>query len=153
MARFVFKLNGVLRRREHVEQEKQRELAIVQAQMAALKSELCSLESAVQSNANDLKSNHLTGKLDMHFLAAHRRYSLAMQHKALALAQEMAAQKLRVEAAQKELVEAARQRKILEKLQERQHERWAAELSRREAADIDEIGMQLGAQVQAGKSA
>ena len=38
------------------------------------------------------------------------------------------------------------QRKVMEKLRERQYQRWRAELSRRELAEMDEIGMQLAYQ-------
>jgi flagellar FliJ protein len=145
MARFVFKLEGVLRHRERIEQERQRELAVVQAEMVQLQSELRGFNTEVQSNVAGAR-NQLVGKLDMSYLAAHRRYMLGMQRKIHDLAQRMATQQQRVEEARRALTEATRQKKILEKLRERQHARWTLEQNRKEAAALDELSTQLSYQ-------
>ena len=124
MSKFVFKLAAVLRHRELTEEQRQRELAVQQAEMTRLEVELRRLNESVQSTTNDLRDNHLTGRLDMNFLAAHRRYTLAVQRQAMALVQKMAVQQRLVDDARRALAEAAKQRKILEKLKERRHERW-----------------------------
>ena len=108
-----------------------------------MQAELSAMDDAAKGVSADVRDNRLTGTLDMAFLAAHRRYALAMQRKALALAQRMAAQQQVVDAARRQLAEAAKQRKIIEKLRERQHDRWRGEQSRKESADLDEINMQL----------
>jgi flagellar export protein FliJ len=79
----------------------------------------------------------------MNFLAAHRRYLIAMQRQALSVVQKMAQQQHRVEESRKELAEAAKQRKVIEKLREKHFERWRAALKHRELTEQDEIGMQL----------
>lgn len=145
MARFVFKLEGVLRHRERIEQDRQRELAIVQADMVQLQNELRAFNGEVQRNVAAARGQ-LVGKLDMGYLAAHRRYMLGMQRKVHDLAQRMAAQQQRVDEARRSLVEATKQKKILEKLRERQQERWAAEQNRREAGALDELTTQLSYQ-------
>ena len=144
MPRFVFPLNSVLRHREHAEQERMRELAVCQAEMTRLQNELRALNDSMQNTAADMKTNHLTGPLDVAFLAAHRRYSLAMQRKGQALVQEMARQQRKLDEAQRQLAEAAIERKVIEKLRERQLERWKAEVARKELADADEVGSQFG---------
>lgn len=144
MAKFVFKFDGVLRQREHVETQRQRELAVVQQEMTRLQNELRQLNESVQTSTNDLRSNHLTGRLDMSFLAAHRRFMLAMQRKAMGLVQQIAAVQKRVDVAQAALAEAAKQRKIMEKLKEKSFERWRADLARKEMMENDEIAMQIG---------
>lgn len=143
MPKFVFPLEAVLRHRTRAEQERQRELAVAQAEMSRLQDELKALNEAMQSSSADMKANHLTGSLDVNFLAAHRRYTVAMQRKGLTTVQDMARQRRKVDEAQRLLNEAAKERKIMEKLRERQHERWAAEVGRKEAAGLDEVGMQL----------
>ena len=145
MARFVFKLEGVLRHRERIEQDRQRELAIVQADMVQLQNELRAFNGEVQRNVAAARGQ-LVGKLDMGYLAAHRRYMLGMQRKVHDLAQRMAAQQQRVDEARRNLTEATKQKKILEKLRERQQERWAAEQNRREAGALDELTTQLSYQ-------
>jgi flagellar protein FliJ len=144
MARFVFQLDAVLRQRKLAEEQKQRELAVVQAEMTELETQLRDLDQTVQSTTADVRSNHLTGRLDLNFLAAHRRFTAAMQRKAVALAGQMAAVKVRLEAARAALAEAAGERKILEKLREKREAEWKAAQVRKEMAALDEIGTRIG---------
>jgi len=143
MPKFVFQLDGVLRQRKFVEQQKQREHAERQAVLVKMEGELRGLNEQVQLTNDQVRQNHLTGTLDMNFLAAHRRFLIAMQRQALALVQKMAQQKQKVEEARIELAEAAKQRKVIEKLREKHFERWRAALKHRELTEQDEIGMQL----------
>jgi len=144
MAKFVFKLEGVLEHRRNVERERQRAVAENRAQMTALENQLRDLDQREQQSTQDLRNNRLTGALDMQFIAAHRRFMIAMQRQAMELAQKMAGVQRKLEEAQKELLEAAKQRKVIEKLKEKQLERWRAEMARSEANQMDEIGMQIG---------
>jgi len=143
MAKFVFTLESVLRHRTHAERERMRELALAQAEMTRLQQELKALNDSMQASATDMKANHLTGPIDVAFLAAHRRYTVGMQRKGLSIVQEMARQQRKVDEAQRLLAEAAKGRKVLEKLKERQRDRWATEVHRKELAELDEVGMQL----------
>lgn len=143
MPKFVFKLEAVLRHRKTLEEQRQRELGQVQAEMSRMEGQLRELDETTKNVSEDVRSNRLTGKLDMAFLAAHRRYVLAMQRKALDLAQKMAAHRLVVDAARARLAEAAKERKIIEKLRERQQDRWKTELSRKELEQLQEVNMQL----------
>src|SRR5436305_25110 len=144
MAKFVFTLESVLRHRTHAERERMRELALAQAEMTRLQQELKALNDSMQASATDMKANHLTGPIDVAFLAAHRRYTVAMQRKGLSLVQEMARQQRKVDDAQRLLAEAAKERKVIEKLREKQFERWKEEVTRKEQADADEVGAQFG---------
>lgn len=143
MPRFVFNLEAVLRHRVFAEQERMRDLAVAQGEMTRLQGELKALNDAMRASALDMKSSHLTGSLDLTYLAAHRRYTVAMQRKGLALVQDMARQQRKVEEAQRLLAEAAKERKVIEKLKDRQRERWASEVQRKEMIELDEVGMQL----------
>jgi flagellar protein FliJ len=144
MARFVFSLESVLRHRKHAEQERMRELAACQAGMGRLQNELKALNDGLHANAAEMKANHLTGPLDVAYLAAHRRYTVAVQRKGNLLVQDMARQQRKVEEAQRQLAEAAKERKVIEKLRERQLERWKDEAARKELAEADEVGAQFG---------
>jgi len=142
MARFVFKLAGVLKQRLHEERLRQRELAERQAHVAQLQQQLKGLNERVQSASDDVRNNRLVGKLDMPFLAAHRRFLAAMQRGAVEIVQRMAIAQKQVDEARAVLAEAAKQRKIIEKLRERQIKRWRAEQDRRETIELDEIARQ-----------
>jgi flagellar protein FliJ len=144
MARFVFQLDGVLRQRELAEEQKQRELAVIEAEMTALEAQLRDLDQSVQTTTADVRSNRLIGRLDLNFLAAHRRYLAATQRKALDLAERMAAVRVRLDAARKALAEAARERKIIEKLREKREAEWKAAQARKEMSALDEIGTRIG---------
>ena len=144
MAKFTFQLDGVLRHRTNIEHQRKRELAVIQAQMTAFDAELRALDLSVRASVEDLRKNRLVGRLDLPFLAAHRRFALAMQRKAMGIAEKMAAIQIQVERAKRNLSEASKQRKILEKLRERLHARWREEIERRDVAEMDEIAMRLG---------
>ncbi|MGD0389136.1 MAG: flagellar export protein FliJ [Tepidisphaeraceae bacterium] len=144
MAQFVFQLDGVLRHRTNVEHQCQRELAVIQGRMSALDAELRALDASVRASETDLRTNRLVGRLDLAFLAAHRRFAVAMQRKATEIAQKMSAVQVQLDRAKRNLAEAAKKRKIIEKLRERQLARWREQLQRRDVAEMDEIGMQLG---------
>jgi flagellar FliJ protein len=143
MAKFDFQLESVLRHRMSVEQQKQRALAEVRAVMAQWESRLREFDETVKAATEELRAHRLTGVLDMRFLAAHRRFVLSTERRAMDVVQQMARVQTQVEAAQRELAEAAKQRKIMEKLKERQFERWKAELGKKEAELMDEVGMQI----------
>ena len=143
MAKFVFKLAGVLRQRTHVEQEKMRALATVLKYQSDCENELRRLNESVQETNDDLRRNHLTGVLDMSFLSAHRRFMNAMHRQSIGIQQKLTQARQHVVAARTVLAEAAKQRKVMEKLREKHYERWRAELAAKEFRELDEIGVQL----------
>jgi flagellar FliJ protein len=144
MARFVFRLESVLRQRKRAEQEAQRELAHRQATLVSFQNDLQALDEALRAASDDMRNNHLTGALDLNFLAAHRRFVNAMQRQGMNLVQKIAAAQRAVDEARALLAEAAKRRKVIEKLREKQLARWQQEQDRRETAAMDEIGSQIG---------
>src|SRR4051812_46638703 len=114
MPRFKFQLEGVLEHRKNLEEEKQRALALVLADMHRLKNELVELDQVARKAVADLRENRLTGHLDMSFLAAHRRFTGSVQRKAIAIAKKMALVQRQIDEARSALAEAAKQRKIIE---------------------------------------
>jgi flagellar FliJ protein len=143
MAQFTFKLRAVLSQREMIEQGRQRELAVVEADRVAVQLELKRLDDTVRAAVADLRENQLTGKLNLSFLAAHRRFILATQRQGVLLLQKLDAAQQKVDAARAELAEAAKQRRIIEKLRERQQAAWTEAINKKETAALDEIAMQM----------
>ncbi len=143
MAKFNFKLGTVLRQRELLEQERQRDFAAAQGRLVAEQAELKRLDETVQLALADLRTNQLVGTLNLSFLAAHRRFMLAMQRQGIAqLAKVEAARKV-METARVALMEAAKQTKIIEKLRDRQLAAWNEAAARKETADLDEVATQM----------
>lgn len=143
MPSFTFKLQSVLQHREMLEQEAQRVFAEVSARKAALQVRVKAMDDQVHDVLNDLRANHLTGTLDLVFLAGHRRFMLAMQRQGLELVAQLQALQAEVDSAQAALAEAAKQKKILEKLREKQLARWQESAAAKERAASDEIAMQM----------
>jgi flagellar FliJ protein len=142
MPRFVFKLEGLLRNRRRVERQRQRDLAILQRQARRLEEELRELGAAM-TRANQQARNSLVGRLDLAFLAAHRRYLAVMQRNGQALIQKIASLGPQIEASRQALTAAAKDRKVIEKLRERRRELWLADEAKREQADLDEAANQM----------
>ncbi len=143
MAKFDFKLHAVLRQRDLALQAAQRDFAIVQAEKAIQQAELKRLDETVRAAVADLRENQLIGKLNLSFLAAHRRFMSDMQRKGLVQLQKVEEAEKRVKAARVQLAEASKQKKIIEKLRDRQHAVWAETIARKETAAMDEIATQM----------
>ncbi len=145
MAQFHFSLQSVLNHRTQIEQDKQRALAHLQAQMQQQKTALADLNNSAESDLADLRQNRLTGRLEVSYLTGHRRYMMVVQRRATEMVQRMTLLQRQIDAAHAELVEAAKQRKILEKLRDRQKSRWLADQTRRELAELDDLTMRRAA--------
>jgi flagellar FliJ protein len=143
MAQFKFQLNGVLRHRGNVEHERQRVLAEAQARQVELEFQLRALDEEVRTSNEEMRRSHLTGRLDLSLMAAHRRYLTATQRRAVEIAQRIAVAQKTVEEARLAVVIAARDRKVLEKLRDKQAAVWQADVQRRELAAQDEVAMQM----------
>ncbi|MGA2498503.1 MAG: flagellar export protein FliJ [Tepidisphaeraceae bacterium] len=143
MPKFTFTLDGPLRQRRNLEQMRQRELAIALKVMQDLQDELRTLNDAVRQANEDIRAGHMTGAIDMNFLAAHRRFIMSAQRKGLTLMQRIALAQREVTERRATVVEAAKQTKVLEKLREHQWEAFRVEHARKEFAELDEIGTQI----------
>jgi flagellar protein FliJ len=143
MPQFRFKLKSVLRHREIIEQSKQRDYALALAKVKELQHQLSALNQSMQTTNDDIRQNHLVGRLDVSFITAHRRFLMGMQRKAIEVVSAIAAAQRQADVARIALAEAAKQRKILEKLRDTQQGRWREELSRKEMIAADESAMQV----------
>src|SRR3954471_12943014 len=141
MAQFKFKLAAVLRHREAIEKEKQRDYALALARQKELEDQLKALDQQMQSTNDDVRQNHLVGRLDVSFITAHRRFLLGMRRKAMDLAAALAKAQKETEGARVVMAEAAKQRMVLDKLRERQEQRWREETARKEMMALDEVAM------------
>jgi flagellar FliJ protein len=143
MAKFVFQLQSVLRHRENIERQRQRELGLALAERAMIEDQIRRLDEKAKAAMADLRANHLIGEIDLLFLASHRRFMMAVQRQGTALVDQLRARQKLVDTAQAALSEAMKQKKLLTKLRERQEGRWSAAISRKEIADLDEVATQM----------
>jgi flagellar FliJ protein len=147
MPKFEFSLDAVLQQREWRERECQRQLAVLLGRMSELEGQLRSLDDAVAASNGDLRDGHLTGRIDLAFLAAHRRFVLASQRRAREVMQRMALLTRQIDEARGLLVEASRARKVVEKLRERRLAEWKAKLLASEQQESDDISSKMTTQV------
>jgi flagellar FliJ protein len=133
--KFTFKLEAVLEQRKHVERQRQREVADAQQRILSLQAELDALAAVKRASAKELRHGALTPAT----LAAHQRFAAATRQKGVTLHRSLAHARHELAAAQDVLLEAAKQRKVMEKLRDREQQRWAEQMRRRELAEADEI--------------
>jgi flagellar export protein FliJ len=143
MPQFTFALQPLLKHRERAEQERQRDMALVSAELVAAQGDLRQVERTVVAALTDLRENRLTGPIDLSFLTAHRRFMTAMRRQGVERAERVRLAAGRVAVAQRALAEAAKERKAIETLRDQQLEQWRAERARRQTADDDEIATQM----------
>jgi flagellar export protein FliJ len=143
MAQFNFPLEGVLQHRKMLEHTAQRDAAVAQRALVELQAQLTRLDESVKGVSEDVRQNHLVGRIDVSFITAHRRFLLSMERAALDLARQIAEAQSKVSRAQAALLDAARNRKGIEKLRERHLERWSAGETKRENERLDEAGTQI----------
>ena len=143
MPQFVFQFEAVLQHRQHVEFERQRDLATVQAKMTALESQLRKLDEEVKTSNEIMRRDHLIGSIDTGILVAHRRYLSMTQKQATEII--MAMQKINavLEASRLKLAQAARDRKTMEILHDKYQNQWKLKLLQSQTAEQDEIAMQM----------
>ncbi|MCS7033933.1 MAG: flagellar export protein FliJ [Phycisphaerae bacterium] len=151
MARFRFSLAGLLRHRKQLERQEQRKVAEHQAWVKRLTDELHRMDAQRNSVVQEVRQHHLSGRLDISFLTAHRRYAAAMQRRAVEQARRIVAAQQALDDARTKLVEAARQRKIIEKLREKRYQEWLAQQERAAAVQLDEVGTQMASDSLSGQ--
>ena len=136
MPKFRFALQAVLDQRERVEQQKQRIVAEIEGQRAAVEGRLRELQRAITQEKGEqgekLRAGDVAGARGQ--AAAIVRLAAAAQRVVL----ELAGVHKRLEGARADLLEAAKRRKAVELLRERRYEEWRLDLERRDAAETDE---------------
>ena len=148
MAKFEFRLEALLTHREQIEKEKQRKLAAVGQQIQSVVRHIHETKARIAEENKTLGTRELTGKLDMQYIATEKRF-VGNLHMRIALAMDRLRELEKLQsAARAELLHAAQERKVIEKLRDKQLQAWRQELERKDAAQTDEIGIQLAARGQ-----
>lgn len=140
MKKFRFRLQALLRVREHIEKQKQKKLA--EATQAVLRQtgeldRICGQNIATMDN----KRQKHTGAVSVAEMLIYSRYLLKLRKDNLTGREVLSALRSEEGKRRQKLLEASRDRKIYEKLREHDKERFnknAATLARKEA---DEIGI------------
>ena len=139
MARFVFNLQPVLRQRELVERERQREVAVLERERLAIEAKLRGWQQAIGQERADMRSAHESnnGRLNLDAVRVQSHATLGMVMRAQRAAVELSGVMRRLDAARARLLEAAAARKAIERLRDRRQEHWRSEQKAAEARELD----------------
>lgn len=141
MARFVFKLESVLRHRRSVEDQCQRRLAELLREQMALRNQLENHQQTIRDDKRTM-ADSLVGSVDLGRIRGHAAYVHQSTVRAQQIGFGLVELNRRIELAREELARAVRQRKAVQVLRDRQYRRWLEAHKRREAAELDELGVQ-----------
>jgi len=142
LAKFVFRLESLLRARIAEERARQMELAAVERERVMLEDEIRGYQSTITAEREDMRDRLAPGA-PVQLINVRLQSNAAFHASALAgqAAIRLAGVYRKVEAARRNLLEAAKKRKAVEKLRENRLDEWKAEQKARDAAAIDEMAV------------
>lgn len=140
MKKFRFRLEPLLKLRQHRERERQKEHAEALQKVQAQNQHLAAIDQD-RSRTLERQRSLQTGKLSTSRLLAHSRYLLRLKGDTMTGREVLRSLEQQAERRRQNLVEAARQRQIYEKLRERRKEAYYKESERRETIDNDETAL------------
>ena len=138
MARFRFALQPVLEHREMIAEEKQRLVAGIERERAALEDEIRACQAGLARERGAMRGV-LAAATGLDIGAARTQAAASFRYvtRAQAAVVKLAGAHKRLEAARRELVKATTEKRAVEILRDRRLEEWKAEQARREAAELD----------------
>ncbi|MBL4700433.1 MAG: flagellar export protein FliJ [Phycisphaeraceae bacterium] len=141
MSKFVFKLETVLKQRQTVEDQLQRELAKLMRHRMIFHNQIRAIQTELSDSKGQLTAG-LIGKVDLVSTSQFARFSAQSQLRAQTIVRQLARLENHIVQAQKQLVEAMRQRKALDLLRDKQYQQWKRAQLRREASRLDDLATQ-----------
>jgi flagellar FliJ protein len=145
MARFIFKLEPVLRQRKAIEREKQLALAELERSRVELEDQIRQIQGRLRAEKDTMRDQLTPGaRVDLRGVRMQAGAQLRLVLEAQQAVFKLAGVHRRVEAARAELIEATKARRAVELLRERRFEQWLEEQRRKEASMLDEIAVVRG---------
>lgn len=145
MARFVFRLQSLLRARLAVERQRQVVVAGLERERLVLEDELRAIHRAITAEKMELREQltpNVSGsqvRLDLRGVRFQAVASLRLAARAQQVVLRIAGAHARLEQARAHLLDAAKARKAVELLREKHREEFEAEQKRRENAGLDDL--------------
>jgi flagellar FliJ protein len=142
LPRFVFELEPVLEQRRREEQARQRALAQLELERAALEGEIRSCQNAIDQERADLR-DLLAGGATVDLQSARMQANASLHHmtRAQRAVLRLAGVHQRLTHAREALLEATKRRKAVETLKERRYEAWKREQDAAEARELDDLSV------------
>ena len=140
MKKFKFRLQPLLRVREHTEKERQKELAVVLHQIRGQQNTLIELSQSRTATMSSQRGDSI-GSLSARNLLVHSRYLLRLKGQELTDCEVLKELEAKADDCRERLAEASKQKKIFEKLKEKQFENHRLENEKAENAELEEIAI------------
>lgn len=140
MKKFKFRLQPLLRVREHLEKERQKELAVVLHQIRGQQNALTELSRSRTATMSSQRNDSI-GFLSATHLLVYSRYLLRLKGKELADSEILKELEIKADGCRERLTEASKQKQIFEKLKEKQFDNHRLENEKAENAELDEIAI------------
>ncbi len=140
MKKFKYRLEALLKVKQHIEREKQKDLAKVRQRVLKQKQEIKQIEQAHKQVLNG-KREKQSDRLSVAELLVYSRYLLKLKGDTLNN-RELLRGLQKTESEKRDLlIQAVKERKTYEKLKERQREQFNKEIATLEMKEGDEIGL------------
>ncbi len=140
MKNFRYRLEALLKVREHIERERQKQLAISTQKVLDQSKELTQIDQHRLATMDDQRARSLRPFSVAEMLVV-SRYLQKLKRETLVGQEMLKVLRKDEEAKRKQLLEAARERKKYEKLKERQRDRFMKEFEKAAAKESDEIAI------------
>jgi flagellar FliJ protein len=140
MKNFRYRLQALLKVREHIERERQKQLAFSTQKVLDQKNELVSIDQT-RTTTMDNQRERSNKPFCVAEMLVVSRYLQKLKRDTLVGEELLKVLKKDEEAKRRQLLEAARERKKYEKLKERQRERFMKEFEQASAKESDEIAI------------
>lgn len=140
MKRFRYRLEPVLKIKEHREKERQKEHAAAIQQVINQQAALEQIEARKQQTLEQERP-HLTGSLKPQLLMSASRYLVKLKRDTLLGKELLRGLETEAERRRQRLVEAAREKKTYEKHKDQLERRFAESMEQKEAKMLDEIAI------------
>ncbi len=141
MAGFQFKLEPVLKHRQMIEDQNQREMAQLLRRQLILQTQLRNLQQTITDDKRSI-ADALVGNVDVTQIRRHGIHSNQLTLRIQMIAVELLKLNQQIDIAQNILIDAMKSRKAVEILREKQLKRWQSERQRRQISQIDEFTTQ-----------
>jgi len=135
---FKFKLHALLRFRKKQEEDKMREMALINSEVVSHNLKIESLQKSRMKNVSDF-TDASAKATNINTLRLYQDYLAGCDHDLVGTAYEVAKVNERLDKKRDELVEYVRRRRALELLSEKQKKNYDLHMKRREQKESDEI--------------
>ncbi|MDH4156005.1 MAG: flagellar export protein FliJ [candidate division Zixibacteria bacterium] len=140
MKKFRYRLQTLLRVKEHIEREKQKEHAGALSQVHLQRQQLSQIGRSKEAALSDQRASMLE-QLSVAEMLIYSRYLVKLKKDMLSGSELLKVLQQRAEKKRQALLEATKQKKIYEKLKERQQENFNRDVLRLETKENDEVAI------------